>query len=73
MSWHLVSAMDARVQFVADYQRQTFSMTELCRRYGISRQAGYETLERYHTRGAAGLAPNRVGRSTVPPPRMSRS
>ena len=57
MSWHLVSAMDARVQFVADYQRQTFSMTELCRRYGISRQAGYETLERYRTGGAAGLAP----------------
>lgn len=57
MSWHLVSAMDARVQFVADYQRETWSMTELCRRYGISRQAGYETLARYHTHGAAGLAP----------------
>lgn len=56
MSWHLVSAMDARVQFIADYRRQTFSMTELCRRYGISRQAGYETLERYHAHGAAGLA-----------------
>jgi putative transposase len=57
MSWHLVSAMDARVQFVTDYQRETFSMTELCRRYGISRQAGYETLERYRKDGAAGLAP----------------
>jgi len=57
MSWHLVSAMDARVQFVADYQRQAFSMTELCRRYGVSRQAGYETLKRYQTCGAAGLAP----------------
>ena len=57
MSWHLLSAMDARVQFVADYQRNMFSMTALCRRYGISRQAGYETLERYRTCGAAGLAP----------------
>lgn len=57
MSWHLVSAMDARVQFVADYQRQVFSMTELCRRYGISRQAGYETIARYEDLGSAGLAP----------------
>lgn len=57
MSWHLVSAMDARVQFVTDYQRDMWSMTELCRRYGISRQAGYETITRYHQRGSAGLAP----------------
>ncbi len=57
MPWHLVSAMDARVQFVADYQREMFSMTELCRRYAISRQAGYETIARYRELGPAGLAP----------------
>ncbi len=57
MPWHVVSAMDARVQFVADYQRGTWSVAELCRRYGISRQAGYETLARYRKDGAAGLVP----------------
>jgi len=57
MPWHLVSTMDARVQFVADHQREIFSMTELCRRHGISRQTGYETIARYRKYGPAGLAP----------------
>jgi putative transposase len=57
MPWHEVSTVDQRLQFVADYQRQIFTMTELCARYGISRQAGYETIARYKASGPAGLAP----------------
>jgi putative transposase len=56
MPWQQVSTVDQRLQFVADYQRQVFTMTELCARYGISRQAGYETIARYGRCGAAGLA-----------------
>ena len=42
--------MDARVQFVGDFQRGDLSMTELCDRYGISRPTGYKWVDR-HARG----------------------
>jgi len=33
--------MDKKTQFIADYLRETFSFTELCARYGVSRETGY--------------------------------
>ena len=36
MPWSEVLLMDQRVQLIGDYQRQTFDVTELARRYGIS-------------------------------------
>lgn len=38
--------MDARVQFVGDYQAGDLSMTELCERYGVSRPTGYKWVTR---------------------------
>jgi transposase InsO family protein len=48
--------MDERVQFIHDYHRELFTMTELCDRYGVSRKTGYKVVERYEANGAAGLA-----------------
>lgn len=59
MPWQERSRMDERVQFISDYQRQWFTMTELCDRYGISRKTGYKLLARYAADGAAGLEPRR--------------
>jgi transposase InsO family protein len=57
--------MDERVQFISDYQRQLFTMTELCDRYGISRKTGYAVVGRYEAEGARGLSlrSSRPGRS----------
>src|SRR5688572_5230734 len=49
--------MDERVQFVADYLTGGFTMTELCRRYDISRPTGYQLVRRYEAEGEHGLAP----------------
>jgi transposase InsO family protein len=49
--------MDERVQFISDYRRQLFTMTELCERYGVSRKTGYALIERYEREGVAGLVP----------------
>jgi putative transposase len=57
MPWRARSAMDERLQFISDYQRQLFTMTELCDRYGVSRKTGYQLLARYNAEGAAGLMP----------------
>ena len=71
MPWRERLPMDERVQFISDYQRQLFTMTEICDRYGVSRKTGYKWIARYAADGAAGLA-DRRGRSTVPRPRPRR-
>ena len=55
MPWSETSAMDEKVRFVGDYQRDLLSLSELCDRYGISRKTGYKWIDRYEARGAAGL------------------
>ena len=50
-----VTVVNQRTRFVADAERGVFTMTELCRRYGISRPTGYLWLERYLVEGPKGL------------------
>jgi len=49
--------MDERVQFIADYLAGAFPVTELCRRYAISRPTAYELIRRYKAEGPGGLTP----------------
>ena len=47
MPWKEVSAMDQRREFVRLALLEGSNRRELCRRFGISRQTGYECLKRY--------------------------
>ena len=47
MPWNETTPMDQKTQFIADYLRQSLSMSELCELYGISRKTGYKFVERY--------------------------
>lgn len=55
MPWNEVTRMDQKMEFVADVLRGTLTISELCRRYNISRKTGYRLLDRYSTRGPAGI------------------
>lgn len=55
MPWSQTSPMDQRMQFIADYLRQTLDVTELCRLYGVSRKTGYKWIGRYLECGPEGL------------------
>jgi putative transposase len=55
MPWRERSPMDERMQFVADYTRQLWTITQLCDRYGISRKTGYKWIDRYEQHGSTGL------------------
>jgi transposase InsO family protein len=55
MPWKEVSTMDLRREFVRLSSTEMVSMSELCRRYGISRKTGYKWLHRYSQEGDAGL------------------
>src|SRR5882672_3904500 len=55
MPWNHSSPMDLKTQFIADYLRQSQSLTELCLHYGISRKTAYKWISRYHQHGLSGL------------------
>ena len=55
MPWQEMSAVDARAAFIREFLEDVDTMTELCERYGISRQTGYTWVARYDTEGIGGL------------------
>ena len=57
MPWKETSPMQVRLTFVVEWLKHETSMAELCRRYGISRQTGYEVIARYRAHGLDGLKP----------------
>lgn len=74
MAWKERCVMDERVNFIADLNKSEWSMAELCRRYGISRETGYKWKRRYELEGARGLHdrsraplshPHRVGDTVI--------
>jgi transposase InsO family protein len=51
MPWKVSGVVDRRKRFVEEWLSEDWTMTELCARHGISRQAGYNTLARYRHAG----------------------
>src|SRR5688572_3127605 len=47
--------MDERVEFIAECLRGELPMSELCRKYAISRKTGYKWLERFQDGGRPSL------------------
>jgi transposase InsO family protein len=48
---------DQKIEFVALAAQAGANMSELCRRFGISRKTGYKWLSRYERQGQTGLEP----------------
>lgn len=55
MPWKETTYMDERMRFVADVTSCRYTMSELCRLYGISRKTGYKWARRYGEEGPEGL------------------
>src|ERR1700677_2221413 len=55
MPWKKTCEMDERKRFVAEVLERDASISELCRRYEISRKTGHKWLERYKLGGVPGL------------------
>ncbi len=55
MPWSETTLMSERLCFIADLERNLYSMTELCERHGISRKTGYKWADRYVAEGVEGL------------------
>ena len=55
MPWKETCAMDQRMQFIAVWQRDELTMSDLCRMFGVSRTTGYELVARFRAEGYTGL------------------
>ena len=56
MPWKTESVMEQRLRFLIEARKEKVNLSELSRRYGVSRQTGYKWLKRYEAAGTiAGL------------------
>src|SRR5215467_7442554 len=55
MPWNETSAMDQKIQLIADWLSGDYRKTELCRIYGISRPTADKWIRRYAELGPRGL------------------
>ena len=55
MPWRLTMPLDERARLMFALESGLFSMSELCKEYGISRKTGYKWLGRYKEAGVGGL------------------
>ena len=55
MPWNPSTKMELRFEFAQLADRENANMSQLCRRFGISRSTGYKWLGRYREEGQAGL------------------
>jgi transposase-like protein len=55
MPWKSGTIMDSRLDFVRLAEQGGVSVAELCRRFGISRETGFQYLRRYRESGIDGL------------------
>jgi transposase InsO family protein len=56
MPWKEATPMSLRSEFIHLAQLEEANISELCRRFGISRKTGYKWLKRYQQGGEGGLA-----------------
>ena len=55
MAWELKKVEEQRKELVDDYIRGNFPMTELCKRFGVSRKTGHKWVKRQLLLGQEGL------------------
>jgi putative transposase len=55
MPWRETAPMDQRREFIAAHRSRSWSMSELCDRFSVSRKTGYKWLRRVEQEGWAGL------------------
>ena len=55
MGWKESSVMDERCRFVLEAKSKGANISEICRRYGVSRKTGYKWLRRHEQEGLVGL------------------
>ena len=62
MPWKETDAMNERIRYALAYDNGLYTITKLCKLYGISRPTAYKWMKRFDEGGVAALLP-----SSLPP------
>lgn len=55
MPWKETTTMDQKVEFICEWRTGKYTITELCRNFGISRPTAYRVIDRFEKQGYEGL------------------
>jgi transposase InsO family protein len=55
MPWKETTTMEQKVEFICEWNSGKYTITELCRGFGISRPTAYKMIQRYEKHGIEGL------------------
>ena len=55
MTWKVKTKMEQKVEFIHEWLTGKYTITELCRSFGISRPTAYKLIARYESNGISGL------------------
>ena len=55
MTWKVKTKMEQKVEFIHEWLTGKYTITELCRSFGISRPTAYKLIARYESKGISGL------------------
>ena len=76
MPWKAVTVMSQRKEFVSLASAEDANISELCRRFDISRKTGYKWIERFRAEGESGIADRSRRPKSIPiitPQEMERA
>ncbi len=54
MPWKGVALSEQRENFIRDYRLGYYELSELCRRFGVSRKTGHKWIRRWEEEGLGG-------------------
>jgi len=55
MPWKETTTMEQKTEFICEWLSRKYTITELCRSFGISRPTAYTLIRRYEKKGVEGL------------------
>lgn len=55
MPWKIIGPMDQKIQLIAEWQKEQYSLTDLSKKYGVSRKTVHKWCSRYEKQGIDGL------------------
>ncbi len=55
MPWKETTTMEQKVEFICEWLSEKYSITELCKKFGISRPTGHKLINKYLDSGIEGL------------------
>ena len=55
MPWKDTTIMEQKIEFICEWRTGKYTITELCRSFGISRPTAYKIIARFEKKGYEGL------------------